>query len=150
MVGMTQEARGPRLPVLTSAVAATISLMALPACSTDSGSPSPLMIVQSDASSLSGMEALLRGTLTADARGCVLVVPETADDSVIPVWPLGYSVRGDSESFEIVDASGGVFARSGVLLNIGGGGAASQSAAAASACTAGRPQWLVGSVDQPE
>lgn len=39
------------------------------------------------------------------------------------VWPQGYTVKGDSRSFEVLDASKNVVARSGTPLNIGGGGA---------------------------
>ncbi|WP_146068912.1 hypothetical protein [Arthrobacter sp. ZGTC131] len=40
-----------------------------------------------------------------------------------PVWPQGYTVKGDSKSFEILDAGKNVVARSGEPLAIGGGGA---------------------------
>ena len=38
------------------------------------------------------------------------------------VWPKGYTVKGDSKSFEVLDASKNVVARSGSPLAIGGGG----------------------------
>jgi len=37
------------------------------------------------------------------------------------VWPQGYTVRGDSKSFEVVDANKNVVARSGTSLKVGGG-----------------------------
>ncbi len=69
------------------------------------------------------MEALHRGTLAVDENGCVH--SQTAGDAVITlVWPQGYTVKGDSKSFEILDAGKNVVARSGEPLAIGGGGAA--------------------------
>jgi hypothetical protein len=78
-------------------------------------------IVTSDSDSPSGMEAALQARLAVDANGCVRAgVGKTA---VTLVWPHGYTVRGDSKSFEILDGPNHVVARSGVLLTIGGGGA---------------------------
>lgn len=67
------------------------------------------------------MEALLRGTLAVDGDGCVQA--KTAGDPVTLVWPRGYTVRGDSESFEVLDADKNVVMRSGSSFAIGGGGA---------------------------
>lgn len=70
---------------------------------------------------LSVLEALLQGTLAVDDDGCVHA--KTIGDSVTTlVWPKGYTVKGDSKSFEILDASKNVVARSGTPFSIGGGG----------------------------
>jgi hypothetical protein len=91
-------------------------LVAVSGCSS-----SPLRIVTSDIPQLSGMDALARGTLAVDENGCVLL--KAAGDSVSTlVWPKGYTVKGDSKSFEVLDASKNVVARSGSPLAIGGGG----------------------------
>ncbi|TFB48709.1 hypothetical protein [Cryobacterium tagatosivorans] len=66
------------------------------------------------------MEALLRGTLAVDGDGCVRA--ETAGGPVSLVWPKGYTARGDSTSFEVLDAGKNVVARSGAPLAMGGGG----------------------------
>ncbi|TCC28062.1 hypothetical protein [Kribbella speibonae] len=76
-------------------------------------------IVRSDRDSPSGMEAALRATLTVDASGCV----RAGQSGVTLVWPRGYTVRGNAQSFEILAGPNTVVARSGVLLDIGGGGA---------------------------
>lgn len=67
------------------------------------------------------MEALLRGTLAIDGNGCVQA--KTAGDPVTLVWPQGYTVKGNSTSFEVLDAGKNVVARSGSALEFGGGGA---------------------------
>ncbi|MFC6161329.1 hypothetical protein [Kribbella jiaozuonensis] len=79
----------------------------------------PPRLVQSDFDGPSGMEAALQTTLTADANGCV----RAGQSDVTLVWPRDYTVRGDSKSFEILDGTNKVVARSGTLLTIGGGGA---------------------------
>jgi hypothetical protein len=105
---------------------------------------SPLRIVTSDLAGLSGMEALLSGTLAADEDGCVHA--KTAGEPVTLVWPKGYSVEGDSWSFQILDASKNVVARSGLPLAIGGGGADSfNDAWAEPGCAKGR-LWMVGNI----
>jgi hypothetical protein len=75
-------------------------------------------IVRSDTDSPSGMEALLRATLTVDASGCV----RAGKSGVTLVWPRGYTVRGDAQSFEILAGPNTVVAKSGIPLDIGGGG----------------------------
>ncbi|KRE68599.1 hypothetical protein ASG92_01675 [Arthrobacter sp. Soil736] len=88
------------------------------------------------------MEALLRGTLAADDDGCVQA--QTAGDPVTLVWPRGYTVSGDSKSFEVLDASKKVVARSGSPLAIGGGGADSfRGTWTERGCAKGR-LWMVG------
>jgi hypothetical protein len=90
------------------------------------------------------MEALLRGALTADASGCVQV--KTSTDLVTPVWPRGYTVRGDRNSFQILDGHETVVARSGTVLAIGGGGADKVPQAwTGRDCASGTP-WMVGEV----
>lgn len=105
---------------------------------------SPLRIVTSDLPVPSGMEALLSGTLVADEDGCVHA--KTAGDPVTLVWPKGYTVEGDAWSFQVLDASKNVVARSGLPLAIGGGGADSfNDAWAERGCAKGR-LWMVGNV----
>lgn len=78
----------------------------------------PPRIVTSDVDNLSGAEAALQTTLTADANGCV----RAGQSDTTLVWPRGYTVRGNADSFEILDAVGKVAARSSTPLTIGGGG----------------------------
>lgn len=128
----------PRLVILGSAVAL---VTAVSACSS-----SPLRLVTSDSSALSGMEALLRGTLAVDGDGCVQA--KTAGDPVTLVWPQGYTVRGDSKSFEVLDGSKNVVASSGSSLAIGGGASDSfQDTWTERACAKGR-LWMVGGVER--
>ena len=104
-----------------------------------------MRLVQSDRPEPSGMEALLRGTLTADANGCVQVKADTS--TVTPVWPRGYSVRGDAGSFEILDATNAVVARSGLVLTIRGGSADPVGDAwTERGCISAGAPWLVGGV----
>jgi hypothetical protein len=59
--------------------------------------------------------------LAADEKGCVYSKTDQGYAKTL-VWPKGYTVKGDSKSFEILDASKNVVARSGTTLSIGGGG----------------------------
>ncbi|MFD5276115.1 hypothetical protein ACFWIX_01005 [Pseudarthrobacter sp. NPDC058362] len=95
------------------------------------------------------MEALLRGTLAADESGCVQA--KTATDPVGLVWPLGYTVQGDAESFEVLDADKNVVARSGSPLAIGGGGVGGvvQDNWAERDCAKDRV-WLIGNISEQE
>jgi len=65
------------------------------------------------------MEALLSVQLQVDGDGCVY--GDGSDGRVTVVWPLGYTVRGNSTTFDILDADGEVAASSGATLAIGGG-----------------------------
>jgi hypothetical protein len=113
--------------------------------STGGVSSIPLRIVTSDFDGPSGMEALLLATLTADPNGCVRA--RAGQSTVTLVWPRGYTVRGNSQSFEILDALGNVVARSGVQLRIGGGSADHfQDTWTGRACAGGR-LWMVGAVN---
>lgn len=91
------------------------------------------------------MEALHRGTLTVDENGCVH--SKTAGDAVTTlVWPQGYTVKGDSKSFEILDAGKNVVVRSGEPLVIGGGGVDSfKDTWTERDCDKGR-LWMVGQI----
>ncbi|SDL02663.1 hypothetical protein SAMN05216282_12317 [Cryobacterium psychrotolerans] len=91
------------------------------------------------------MEALLRGTLAVDGDGCVQA--KTAGDPVTLVWPRGYTVRGDSRSFEVLDGSKNVVASSGSSLAIGGGGADTFSDKWTERDCAKGKLWLVGGVE---
>lgn len=105
----------------------------------------PPRIVTSDVPQLSGMEALLRrGTLVADENGCVQV--ETAGRPVTLVWPKGYTVRGDSESFEILDGNKKVVVRSGSPFSIGGGGVGAVSEEWAEGDCAKDVIWMAGAL----
>ena len=91
------------------------------------------------------MEAALRGTLTVDVGGCVRM--DSGDRAVTLVWPRGYGVRGDSESFEVLDGAGIVVARSGTVLTMGGGGADSfRDTWTEGDCASGGQLWMVGSI----
>lgn len=90
------------------------------------------------------MEALLRGTLTVDGEGCVQA--KTSGDPVTLVWPQGYTVKGDSKSFEVLDAGKNVVARSGSFLGVGGGGADSfKDTWTGHSCAKGK-LWMVGAI----
>ena len=91
------------------------------------------------------MEAALRGTLTVDASGCVRM--GSGERAVTLVWPRGYTVRGDSESFEVLNGAGNVMAQSGVVLTIAGGGADSvRDTWTDSDCANGGELWMVGNI----
>jgi hypothetical protein len=94
------------------------------------------------------MLALLEGTLTADASGCVRV-KTTGTAPVAPVWPRGYTVRGDSESFEILEGSKNVVARSGTPVAMGGGSAGDfQNPWTERECANGSQLWMVGTINE--
>jgi hypothetical protein len=114
--------------------------MAVSGCSS-----SPVRIVTSDIPQLSGMEALARGTLAVDENGCVHL--QAAGDAVTTlVWPQGYTVKGDSKSFEVLDAGKNVVARSGPFLEVGGGGADSfKDTWTGHSCAKGQ-LWMVGAI----
>lgn len=90
------------------------------------------------------MEALLRGTLSVDRDGCVQA--ETDGDPVTLVWPKGYTVRGDSKSFEVLDASKNVVASSGSSMAIGGGAANSFKDTWTERDCAEDKLWIVGTL----
>lgn len=91
------------------------------------------------------MEALARGTLAVDENGCVHL--KAAGDAVTtPVWPQGYTVKGDSKSFEVLDAGKNVVARSGEPLSIGGGGADSFKDTWTERDCAKGTLWMVGQI----
>jgi hypothetical protein len=103
----------------------------------------PPRIVRSDIDSPSGMEALLRTTLTVDASGCV----RAGQSGVTLVWPRGYTVRGDAQSFEILDATNKIVAKSGTPFDIGGGGADNfQNTWTGRDCATGGHLWMVGHI----
>jgi hypothetical protein len=88
------------------------------------------------------MEALLRGTLAVDGNGCVQA--KTDGDPVTLVWPQGYTVKGDTTSFVVLDAAKNVVARSGSSLEVGGGGADSfKDTWTGRDCAKGK-LWMVG------
>jgi hypothetical protein len=109
---------------------------------TSACSSSAIRLVSSDSPQLSGMEALLRGTLAVDGDGCVQA--KTAGEPVTLVWPQGYTVKGDSTSFVVLDAGKNVVARSGSSLEVGGGGADSfKDTWTGRDCAKGK-LWMVG------
>ena len=92
------------------------------------------------------MEAVFQGAMIVDDNGCVQA-RTPANTLVTLVWPRGYSVRGDSKSFEVLDGNKNVVARSGATLAIGGGGAdAFQDAWTERDCAGGGKLWMVGNV----
>ncbi|WP_350279163.1 hypothetical protein [Kribbella sp. HUAS MG21] len=107
-----------------AAVIAGTTWVVRPADEQPPAAGAPPRIVRSDSDVPGGMEAGLHATLTADARGCVRA--GSGPEATTLVWPRGYTVRGDAESFEILDAAGSVVARSGVPLAIAGGGVSFQ------------------------
>jgi len=125
---------------------------ALVAC-TSSPDPTPtptstdaeLRIVTNHTPEPSGMEALLNGSLATDDEGCVFA--QTRDTRVTLVWPDGYSVRGDSASYEVVDGDGVVIAKSGEELAIGGGGGTTDDSWGNADCIVGEV-WIVGAVSR--
>lgn len=118
-----------RLPGLLAAGSALVSVAVLSGCTAslpDSSASATLApsssaprIVTSDFPNLSGRSALLRGTLTVDADGCVQLTTE--GDPVTLVWPEGYTVRGSAAFFEVLDASGALVVDSADAFAIGGG-----------------------------
>lgn len=146
--------RNQRLAVGTTALATAVIVVGTAwAVRPDGGQPpaakpstatAPPRLVHSDFDGPSGMEAAMQATLTTDANGCV----RPSDNSdVTLVWPRGYTVRGDSESFEILDAANKVIARSGTPITIGGGGADRfQDTWTGRACATNGPLWMVGTV----
>ncbi|WP_141851471.1 hypothetical protein [Kribbella jejuensis] len=85
------------------------------------------------------MEAALVTTLTVDANGCV-----RGGGGVTLVWPRGYTVRGDAQSFQVLDGGNQVVAQSGVQLTIGGGGADNLRDTWTDRDCAGGQLWMVG------
>jgi hypothetical protein len=136
---------------MTSALGAAVMLVAtVGGCSADPPTPTPsppapspvLRVVTTDFPDLSGRQALLEGTLTADDDGCVHA--KTSGDLVALVWPRGYTVAGDPGSFEIRNAQGDVVARSGSPLSMGGGVTDTVNEAWGDADCATGALWVVG------
>lgn len=62
------------------------------------------------------MASLIEGTLSSDAKGCLVI------DGVVIVWPKGYSARTPSSGVvEVLNQDGAVVARSGATISAGGG-----------------------------
>jgi len=57
--------------------------------------------------------------LAVDENGCIY--SKTTEDPVTLVWPKGYTVKGDSKSFEVLDTNQNVVAHSGSPFTMGGG-----------------------------
>lgn len=126
-----------------------VAIAVLAAC-TPSPDPSPTnvpRIVTSTIESLSGMEAATFATLAADDDGCVVTAAE--DENMTLVWPAGYSVRGDAESFAVVDGDGNVVAKSGQALEIVGGAADSPDEAWGNGDCVTGTIWMVGGIKTP-
>ncbi|MDR6417739.1 hypothetical protein J2808_004510 [Pseudarthrobacter sulfonivorans] len=90
------------------------------------------------------MEALLRATLEIDEDGCVYA--KTVGDRATLVWPRGYTVEGDSKSFEVLDPGKNVVGRSGSSLSLGGGGADSFKDTWTQRDCAKHRLWIVGAL----
>jgi hypothetical protein len=129
---------------MTVALAAFVSACSpSPSMTAVTADRTSLRIVESDSPTPVGMQAALQGTLTADESGCVRV--KSGEAKLTPVWPRGYSVRGDSGSFEVLDSEKNVVARSGVTLTIGGGGAETfHDTWTQGGCAGGGKLWMVG------
>jgi hypothetical protein len=96
------------------------------------------------------LEAGLQGTLIVDDNGCVQARTGANNLVTTLVWPRGYSVRGESKSFEILDGDKNVVARSGAALRMGGGGTDTfQNTWTERDCAGGNVLWIVGEVDAP-
>jgi hypothetical protein len=103
------------------------------------------LIVTSDSDSPIGMEAALQATLAVDANGCVRA--SAGKSAVTLVWPHGYTAKGDAKSFEILDGTNKVVARSGTPLTIGGGGADDfKETWTGKDCAGDGPLWMVGDI----
>lgn len=89
------------------------------------------------------MEALLSASLDV-ADGCVYA--QSSGGRTTLVWPEGYTVSGDSKSFEVLDGNEKVVARSGTALAIGGGAVASVDDAWGEQDCATGSLWMVGEV----
>ncbi|TCC04204.1 hypothetical protein [Kribbella soli] len=116
-----------------------------PTASGPSTAALPPRLARSDLDNPSGMEAALRATLTVDASGCVRA--SSGQSGVTLVWPRGYTVRGDAQSFEILDRTNKVIAKSGTPLYIGGGGVDRfKDTWTGRDCATGGTLWLVGDI----
>lgn len=133
-----------RLATFTVVVALA---MALSACTSatpsHTGAADSVRLATSNSAQLSGMEALLEGTLKIDANGCVIA--ETEGGPVALVWPKGYSVTGDAKFFDVLDTDNNVVASSGENVSLGGGGGSASSAKTEPDCSTGTP-WIVGTI----
>jgi hypothetical protein len=91
------------------------------------------------------MEAALQVRLAVDANGCVRAGAGKTAETL--VWPRGYTAKGDAESFQILDGTNKVVARSGVPLTISGGGAdAFKDTWTGRDCAGDGPLWMVGNI----
>lgn len=90
------------------------------------------------------MEALLRAQLAASEDGCVYA--QTDGGAVTLIWPKGYAVSGDQDSFTVRDADGTAVARSGTDLDIGGGGVDTVDDGWSEKSCATGTLWMVGQV----
>jgi hypothetical protein len=105
-------------------------------------------IVTSTVAEPSGMEALLNASLGVDSDGCLFAQGST--DRVTLVWPMGYSVRGDADSYDVVDGNGDVVASSDQALSIGGGGVDAGDPAWGNASCVDGVIWMVGHVTEAD
>jgi len=114
------KARWNRLATVGSvlSLAAIVGACAAPATSS---TPPPLRLVTAAARQQVVMDAAFSGELSVDGEGCVRAKAAGDASMFSLVWPQGYTVRGDSKSFEVVDANKNVVARSGTSLKVGGG-----------------------------
>ena len=107
-----------------TAVGVVLSLaVAVGACAAPATSSTPpaLRLVTVEAHQQMAMDARFSGTLELDGEGCVHARASGDGSLFTLVWPQGYAVRGDSKSFEIVDAKKNVVASSGSPFDVGGG-----------------------------
>jgi len=134
--------------VAAAAAIAGTTWLVRPAGETPAPASGPVpRIVRSDVDTPAVMEALLGTTLSADANGCVQAGSDPT--AVTLVWPRGYTVHGNAQSFEILDQANNVVARSGVPLDIGGGGVDHfQPTWTGKDCATATRFWWVGHISQ--
>ncbi|WP_298864642.1 hypothetical protein [uncultured Microbacterium sp.] len=116
--------------------------MTLTACSTSS-----LRIITNTQPEPSGMEALLVASLESGDDGCVFA--RTAGGIVALVWPAGYSVSGDPDSFTVHDSEGVPVASSGVDVSIGGGSIGGLNDDWSNKDCGADDLWVVGQISTP-
>lgn len=128
-----------RLRKIVAMPAAALLLASFVGCSSAS-----LRIVTSGHAAPSGMEALLVARLEASDGGCVYA--QSGDELVTLIWPKGYTVSGDSDSFTVQDADAAVVTQSGIDLDIAGGRVDSLDDGGSDNGCATDALWLVGEI----
>ena len=134
-----------------SLLATVVLVPLLAACSAEpASSPTatvnsgPLLLTTSSPT-LSGLEALARGSLVTDQSGCVRL--KSGSGALVTLaWPSGYRAQAAGGHFVVLDASGGTVAEEGVELQVGGGVSPASSGWANTRCAEGSTVWAVGQI----